>query len=877
MDRITWAHIEDLADKALELPPDKREEFLKYACADNPNLQEEALSLLQNITESEGWLENPVDFKEELFKNIPKDLKVLDATETLLGKKVGSYTIKKEIGKGGMGTVFLAERSDGFFDHKVAIKIINQDRTTKENIERFRQERNILAELNHPGIAQIYDGGITDDGIPYFIMEYIDGVPITDYCIQKRLSLSDRIELFKKVLKAVQHAHENLVIHRDFKPENILVTDDGDIKILDFGISKLLRKGVASQIGEIEKPALTISFAAPEQIKNQPVTTATDIYALGLVFYKSLTNNFPYSLNGLSLAEAHQKILSYKFIPLNLNIEEGAGIKARELKGDLEFIVLKALQKNTRKRYRSANDLLSDLKKFERKFPVSACDKTLWYLSGKYIQRNIKGLSVTALVLTLIVSFTLFYTWRITEQKEQAQLAATKAEEVSDFLIQLFEASDPASNLGNVFTTRELLMNGVQQSEQLSSQPLLQARLFDITGQVYRNIGDYDQAKYLIENAISLREKNLGYYHPLTLSSRHNLGLVMNDMGNFHEAENIFQLVYDQRNQTLGDEHIETASTLSNLAYSIRRQGDYVRAEELARKSLSIFLNDLGPDNIQTLDIMNKLAITLHNKGEYQEAEDIYLQVLEKRREQLGSPHPELAKSINNLAALYLNTGAFENARTLMKEALDIHKELFGPVHPNVATVLNNLGLVHTELNEYETAGEYFLNALEMRIDLLGEGHTNTAVSMFSIGGLMLRTNRPDSAINTYNKAVPIFESELAEDHSFTVHSKLGIGRALAQKGRLKEAEPYFVNSFDRIKEIHQSNSIERAMAEYHVGSFYLKIEKNQLADSLLNSSHEALKLLEGDNGKRQQQVFNTLEELKKRTTSQGLMNSLFE
>lgn len=860
MNKETWHKIEELADRALRLPATERESFIHNESNGDTDLEKEVLGLLRSITDSEGWLEDPQYYKKDFFENITDELKVLDSKKSLLGKKVGSYTIIREIGKGGMGTVFLAERSDGVFEHKVAIKLINPDRSTKENLERFKQERNILAELNHPGIAQIYDGGITTDDVPYIIMEFIEGIPITDYCIQNKLSLNERIDLFKQVLKALQHAHENLVIHQDLKPDNILVTKDGDVKILDFGISKLLKKDSSESTLLHLKQALTLTYAAPEQIQRRSVTTATDIYALGLVFHQSLTNRLPYSLDGLSVIEAQQKILTYKTTDLNFKVDEDSGLPKRSFSPDLEAILAKALQKNIRKRYRSATALSSDLSRLKSKMPVSAREHTALYLTKRYIQRNKKSLSFTFFILTLIISFSAFYTNRINIEKKQAQIAAAKAEEVSDFLIQLFEASDPSSNLGNVFTTQELLENGVQQSEELSNQPLLQARLFDITGQVYRNIGDFDQAKYLIENAISLRERNLGYYHPLTLASRHNLGLVMNDMGNYPEAEKIFELVYDQRKRILGNDHIETASTLSNLSFSIRRQGDYELAEELARESLDVFINNLGTDNIQTLDKMNKLAITLHNKGEYRSAEELYIEVLEKRRDLLGSPHPEVAKSINNLATLYLNTGQFLEARSLMEEALDIHKKLFGEVHPNVALVINNLGLVHTELQEYDRAGDYFEEALAMRLDILGKDHTNTAISFFSIGNLMLEINRPDSAINSFEEAISIFKEELSDDHSFTAHSRLGIGRALSQKGFLQEAEPYYTDSFERIEEIHQQYSVERAMAEYHVGRFYLKFEKLPYAVSLLRSSYQALQKIEGDKKNRQVKVHATLQ-----------------
>ncbi|MEX0846070.1 MAG: tetratricopeptide repeat protein [Balneolaceae bacterium] len=862
MNKEKWGKIEELVDQALTMPEGERKAFISKACQNNPDLKHEAINFLDFISESEGWLENSGDYQNAIFRKLSEDLSHIDSNTSSVGTKVGAYTIVKELAKGGMGTVYLAKRTDGVFEHQVAIKKINKENITQENIELFKQERNILADLNHPRIAHIYDGGITQNGIPYFVMEYIDGIPITDYCKENQLSLTQRLDLFAQILNAVQHAHENLVIHRDLKPANILVNADGQIKILDFGISKLISsKSLVDDLGR-KRQVLTLKYASPEQLKNETITTATDFYSLGLILYQMLTLNLPYHLEGLTFYEAEDVIINNDPIPPSQNVSPYSSISHKDIKGELDAIILKSIHKNPDRRYRAASAFWDDLNRFKNNHPVSACEDTFLYRTKKLIARNKLGFASTIIILGLIISFSLFYTWQITDQKNQAQFEATKAEEISDFLIHLFEASDPANNLSNTFTTSELIGNSLAQIEKLNNQPLMQARLFDITGQVYRNIGLFDEAKEQINAAIQIREEHLGKNHPITLSSMHNLGLVLNDMGDYGEAASVFETVYEKRKELFGENNIEVASTQAFWAFSIRRQGDYDRAEDMARESLQIFRNQLGDSHAQTLDNINKLGITLHNKGKYEEAEELYVEVLNLRKQKLGEIHPQVAKSTNNLATLYLNTGRFNEAKELMEQALHIHKELYGRYHPNIAQVNNNLGLVHTELEQYEKADSLFLLALEMRNELLGPNHTNTAISIFSRANLMLDIQKPDSAITLFEKAYNIFSKELSPNHSFSAHSNLGIGRALSQKGLYEEAKPYYTKSIEQIRSIHDKKSIERTMAEYHFGIYNLNIGNYNIAQALIDSSFQALQDIEGQDGGRFKKVSKKLQKM---------------
>lgn len=365
MGDLNWEKVETIIDEILQLPEDQQETYIEKRCSDDEQTMTEVIDLLHAIRESEGWLEDSYQFRDSLLNELANDFELKTSQQSFIGSKIGSYTIRKKIGEGGMGAVFLGERSDGDFEHQVAIKIVRQGFTIGENIQRFRREQKILAGMNHPGIARLFDGGVTDDGSPYIIMEYVDGMPITEYCKQQNCTIDDKLSLFIQVLKAVRHAHENLVIHRDLKPGNILVTESGDVKVLDFGISKLLEEDDSPTITQTGARLLTLKYAAPEQIKQTNITTATDLYALGVMFYELVADDLPFDLNDKSRYESEQIILNES--PPKPSGKVSSDQLKKNLSGDLDAICLKSLRKEPEKRYRVANEFLGDLKKLSER------------------------------------------------------------------------------------------------------------------------------------------------------------------------------------------------------------------------------------------------------------------------------------------------------------------------------------------------------------------------------------------------------------------------------------------------------------------------------------------------------------------------------
>ncbi|MDZ7805720.1 MAG: serine/threonine-protein kinase [Gracilimonas sp.] len=421
MGEFRWNKIEDIIDQVLDLPKEQRLPYLEKTCTDE-GLKAEVLEMLQSISDSEGWLEGLRGYRQKVFDEDFESISSL-SSDTLIGTQFGSYTITKKIGEGGMGVIFLAERSDDTFNHQVAIKIIRNGRATEENIQRFKREQQILARLNHPGIAQLYDGGVTDEGFPYIIMEYVDGIPITEYCVKHQCSVSEKIRLIKQVLKAVQNAHENLTVHRDLKPDNILIDSSGNVKILDFGISKLLEDEDNLMLTQTGSKILTPRYAAPEQIKGERITTSTDMYSLGVVFYKLLTGTDPYQLDDKTRYEVEQTIIQDE--PGKPSEVVNDPQFKRTLKGDLDAILLKSMRKEYDKRYRVASEFMEDLRHYEAGLPVSAHEGNFTYKAQKFIKRNKQPILYTAVTFLILISTALYYTGQLRYEEKSGKNRST--------------------------------------------------------------------------------------------------------------------------------------------------------------------------------------------------------------------------------------------------------------------------------------------------------------------------------------------------------------------------------------------------------------------------------------------------------------------
>ncbi len=871
MDKDRWKQITDIVDEVLQADnPSIKKGIIEHRCGDNEELKIEVRNFLDSIEDSsEYWTSlfqsNRLFIGEitENYENVSnsgflKQVASLPDIEDEIPNRVGPYQIEKRIGFGGMGEVYLASRIDEKFNQNVALKLMRHGVTSQDQARRFEQERTILSSLNHPNIARLLDGGISKDGRSYYVMEYVDGIPITEYCEINQCNLGERINLFKQVCKAVQYAHSNFIVHRDLKPDNLLVNSEGVVKILDFGIAKMIDDSLDEQSLLQTRSGLrmlSLKYAAPEQITLDPITTATDVYSLGILLFELVTGSHPFNLSNKTLHET-------EYIIRNREATKPSSVstfRKSELRGDLDAIILKALRKESTERYDSAQSMLDDIKRFEKSLPVSARHDSVIYRSRKFVKRNSLPLSFIAFILILTIGFTLFYTQRISEEKRFAEVQAQKAQQVTSFLMDLFEASSPTQSGGEVVTSRDMLVRGEMEAEKLEGYPEIKAQMFGVIGEIYRRLGQYDKSESLLRQSISIRQEIYGNYHAETVGTFDKLGLLLINKGEFFAADSLLSLALDIRENYIHSSGPDMAETLSNLAYAKRRVGDTAQAEELYRRSLDIRESNLGKDHPSTIENMNSLGVVLHSKAKYRETEALFREILERRENLLAPIHPDVAISQNSLGALLMNLGDYQEADSLLNRALTVRRKLYGDNHPFVALTLNNLAISHTEQGKIPEALEYVNEAYRIRLEQLGHNHTNTAITKFTIAKLMLETSRPDSALQLYNQAYQTFYNNLSPDHSLTARTMVSIGTTYLEKDDLETAKSYFEDGFKKVERVHNENSLEHALASIQYAAYLMESGENERANEILRTAQSTLQAIENQESLRQENIMTLL------------------
>ncbi len=866
---FSWDELGRLYEELRKIPPEERNAWIEKHCSDE-KLKSELYTLLEVDEDSAVYFDS-------LTSNVISP--ALDELSDMppSSGKVNNYKIIKKIGRGGMGNVYLAERDDDTYKSCVAVKILRRGMDSDDILERFRNERQILARLNHPNITHLLDGGITSDGRPYFVMEYVEGKPITQYCDENNLTVKQRIELFNQICDALAYAHQNLVIHRDLKPGNIMVTAQGNVKLLDFGIAKILDENNTRHftLSNTGQRLMTPEYASPEQVNGEPINTASDVYQLGLVLYKMLSGKTPFVFENKSLAETEQIIINEipqkpSVLLASAEFSDLQKISARrkstpkklirELKGDLDQMILKAIQKDPDQRFNSVLEFRRDIERYKRDLPVKSRGNNIGYITGKYLQRNKLFIAIAAVFFITLTSLSIFYNHSVTEQRNQAQNEAEKAAQVTSFLMELFEANDPALSRGEELTARQLLKNAEQRIEMLENQPEVQAQMFHVTGQIYRRIGDFDRAEEFLSQALNLRTSLYGHDNNETISVYDQLGLLYSDTGNYALADSILQHALDLRLKQSKPNDPEISDTKTKLAYVLRRTGDYDEAERLYRNSYEIRKRHYGESHPLTVENLSSLGVTMINKGNYLSSESILREVLEIRRDALGPVHPDLAMSMNNLGAVLLNIGLFSEAESLFRESLEMRQTLFGDLHPKVALTMNNLGITLREQNRYVRSMDYLIEALEIRNNILGRDNVNTAISKFSLGQLKLHIGEIDRAFDLLKSAYEVFHDHLTENHSFTARTKMSIGSCYMEVGEKNLAQEYLTVGYDKVREIHKEISLEMALADWEYGTFLQKNGSYDKAREHLQRAYDTLKKVERAQSLRQEKVLAQLE-----------------
>jgi eukaryotic-like serine/threonine-protein kinase len=701
---------------------------------------------------------------------------------SLAGQVVGAYRLVSPIGQGGTGGVWLAERCDGRFEGRAAVKLLNVSLVGRAGEERFRREGTILARLSHPRIAHLIDAGVSPTGQPYLVLEHVDGQSIDRYCDDRALGLEARLRLFLDVLDAVAHAHANLIVHRDIKPANVLVSTDGQVKLLDFGIAKLIERDAAWGAGTSEVltreggAALTPEYAAPEQLSGGAVTTASDVYALGVLLYVLLSGQHPAGRALESpvtlikaIVDAEPRPLSDAVVAPSRGQEALARHAAqcgttparlrRLLRGDLDTIVAKALKKNAAERYASVTALADDLRRVLRHEPISARPDTLRYRTARFVRRHAGGVATAAALVLLMAGLIAVHTSRLATERDRAQREAAKAVKVSEMMTGLLTSADPYSVRGRSGepTVRALLDAGAARVQtEFSGQPDLQAEMLTAMGRTYRRLGAYDTAQRLLEQALASGQRAFGAEHVRVAETLDALGVVLADKGDYSGAARRLEQALAMQRTLLGHEHADLAVTLVELGRVYQDEGFNQRAEPLHREALEIRRKLLGDQHRETAVSLSDLASVLRLNGDLSGAEALLRQCLETNRKTRGEDHPNTSATLHDLALIAATRGDYRSADTMLRQVLANQRKILGERHPVVATTLNSLSRVLLEQQRYDEAASALQDALDIAGPTLGHEHPLVAIYTINLGVVQLARQQFAAAERSFREGLRI-------------------------------------------------------------------------------------------------------------------------
>ena len=816
-----WRALSPYLDEALDVDVDRRAEWLADIRSRDPQLAADLQMLLaeHKAINDTGFLEGSVHVA---VPAIPEG--------SQCGAVLGSYRLVSQIGQGGMGSVWLAERCDGRFEGRAAVKLLNVAVAGRAVEERFRREGSILARVRHPHIAHLIDAGVSPTGHPYLVLEYVDGQSIDRYCDDHALSIEARLRLFLDVLAAVAHAHANLVVHRDIKPGNVLVSVDGDVKLLDFGIAKLLDNensldGMphgASTLTRDAGAALTPQFAAPEQLTGGSVTTATDVYALGVLLYVLLTGRHPTGATAGSTAALVRAIVdedaprASEAVIHNDNPQGAHAARrcptaarlSRTLRGDLDTIIAKALKKNPSERYGSVTALADDVRRHLNHEPITARPDSLRYRATTFVRRHARGVAASVAVAVLLTGLGVYHTVRLAAERDRAQREAAKATRVSELLTNMLTAADPYEMRAAQAepTVRGLLDAGAAQVDQgLAGQPELRADILTVLGRIYRRLGIFDKAQSLLEQALASGISAFGARHVTVAQTLHDLGVVLADKGDYAAAARRLEEALAMRRALLGNEHQDVAVTLSELGRVYQDLGLNQRAEPLQREALRVRTKVLGAGDKETAVSMSDLASVLRLNGDLAGAETLLKECLDINRKTRGDIHPNTATTSHDIAQIMAARGDYPAAEALMRQSVDINRQTLGGNHPVVATTLNSLAHVLVAQQRYDEAAASLEDALAIARPALGSDHQLTAVYTINLASVQLARRHPDVAEELLRQALPIRSKApdvlpsrrrtVPEDDWSVAGIKTLLGAALTAQRRYGEAEAMLLDA----------------------------------------------------------------------------------
>jgi serine/threonine protein kinase/tetratricopeptide (TPR) repeat protein len=831
MDSTRWQRVQSLFHEAADMPASEQRVFLETQCGGDAGLVSEVLILLEEDARGGSLLDGDVaDVASQIFND--------SSSGSLPFKEFGPYRIKQALGEGGMGVVYLAERED--LGNEVAIKILRDAWLSPARRERFNAEQRTLAQLNHPSIARLYDADTSPDGTPFFVMEFVEGVPLTEFCKTQKCSIAERLRLFRAVCEAVLYAHQHAVIHRDLKPSNILVKGDGSIRLLDFGIAKHLEN-----LGDLVDQTITglrmmtPAYAAPEQIRGEQVGIQSDVYSLGVVLYELLAGRLPFDLTKCTPSQA-EKVLTEQEAEKPSDVAgkavasaetNGHGVTAsRAAWADLDVLCLTAMHKDPQRRYQSVEALIRDVNHYLDGEPLEARADTWHYTLGKFVRRHARLVSAAAIIFVLLVGMVIFYTVRLTRARNAALMQAARTQRIQRFMLNLFQGGDPAAGPADDLRVVTLLDRGVQEARSLDAEPAVQAELYETLGGIYQKLGKLEQADSLMESALAKREALYGPDSTETAKGLLALGSLRDAEARYSDAERLIRQALDRDRRHLpandpavakamlalggvldnrgaydqsiaileetvqlysapGSEPVDLADSLYELANAHFYAGHYEKSEEINERALAMYKQIYGERHPRVAEILINLGAIQLDTGHYAAAEQYDRQALDIVQAWYGKDNPETATDLTILARSLVYQKRFDEASDLLQQSLAIKERTMGKVHPSVASTLNELGSVALQEGKYDGAEQYFTRMADIYRTEYGEQHYLYATSLSNLASVYTAQKQWARAEKLYRQAIPIYVESQSPTHINTGIARIKLGRTLLRQQRYADAE----------------------------------------------------------------------------------------
>ncbi|MFN7932457.1 MAG: serine/threonine-protein kinase [Bryobacteraceae bacterium] len=727
MDPQRWRRIEEVYHAASVMEAERQEAYVTAECGEDEGLRQEVLSLLR-VDDSDSLLQREVGRAAA---------SVVGVKEAVEGERIGSYRVLRPLGRGGMGVVYLAERADDAYHKQVAIKLVRTGLGTDESLRRFRAERQILAKLEHAHIARLLDGGASESGQPYVVMEYVEGKPLLEYCREKQLGLRARLALFQQICGAVQYAHQNLIVHRDIKPGNVLVNNEGVAKLVDFGIAKLLADDpIASTATQSFERLLTPEYASPEQVRGEAISTASDVYSLGALLYELLAGKPPLEFPSRTALDVERVIGEQQ--PVAPSVRSGN----QALAGDLDNITLMALRKEPERRYVSAAALAEDIQRYLDGYPVQARQEGMLYQAAKFVRRNRVGVGGAALFLALLAGFV----WTVVRERNTANRERMKAEQVSKFLVKSFELANPSETRGKQVTAREILEQGVSRMDkELQNQPDLQATLMNTIAEVYLSLG-------LLKDSLTLNARAI-----------------------------------EQAKKARRAESVEMADLVSQRSYLLRENGQYKPAKESMQEAFRLLDRVAKDDLARRASYLRSYGPLLYLSGESEEAEKVLREALALRRRLSGDEHEEVVWNLANLSRALTNQKKYDEALKTAEEALQLVLRRNGEVSESTMSAYNRIGVAQYYLRHGEAAAAAFRKAIEIGNKLYGPENKDIASNWNGLGAALELASKWEESAQAHRQAIAIFRKAYGGKHPVLAQSLMTFAGSLHYGGKHEE------------------------------------------------------------------------------------------